>query len=77
VISEAVNRPAPRIVSAIEDLARQLHPEAFAEKPGDAKEKIEKEIAPTRPQRFSHSSFVWKVPAHDNLRSSGGCACGR
>jgi iron complex transport system substrate-binding protein len=29
-ISDAVNRPAPRIVSAIEDLARQLHPEAFA-----------------------------------------------
>ena len=29
VISEAVIRPAPRIVSAIEDLARQLHPEAF------------------------------------------------
>jgi iron complex transport system substrate-binding protein len=32
VISEAVNRPAPRIVSAIEDLARQLHPEAFETK---------------------------------------------
>ena len=30
VISDAVNRPAPRIVSAIEELARQLHPEAFA-----------------------------------------------
>lgn len=30
VISDAVNRPAPRIVSAIEDLARQLHPQAFA-----------------------------------------------
>jgi len=29
VISDAVNRPAPRIVSAIEDLARQLHPAAF------------------------------------------------
>jgi iron complex transport system substrate-binding protein len=29
VISDAVNRPAPRIVSAIEDLARQLHPDAF------------------------------------------------
>jgi iron complex transport system substrate-binding protein len=29
VISDAVNRTAPRIVSAIEDLARQLHPEAF------------------------------------------------
>ena len=33
VISDAVNRPAPRIVSAIEDLARQLHPEAFATNP--------------------------------------------
>lgn len=33
VVSEAVNRPAPRIVSAIEDLARQLHPGAFAPAP--------------------------------------------
>jgi ABC-type Fe3+-hydroxamate transport system substrate-binding protein len=33
VISDAVNRPAPRIVSAIEDLARQLHPTAFPEIP--------------------------------------------
>ena len=33
VISDAVNRPAPRIVSAIEDLARQLHPEAFPSAP--------------------------------------------
>ena len=32
VISDAVNRPAPRIVSAIEDLAGKLHPEAFAGK---------------------------------------------
>jgi cobalamin transport system substrate-binding protein len=40
VISEAVNRPAPRIVTAIEDLARQLHPEAFeprAEKTASAR----------------------------------------
>ena len=29
VISEAVNRPAPRLFTAIEDLARQLHPEVF------------------------------------------------
>ncbi len=48
VISDAVNRPAPRIVSAIEELARQLHPELFAEKPGNlnensVKEKMEKE----------------------------------
>jgi iron complex transport system substrate-binding protein len=34
VISDAVIRPAPRIVSAIEELARQLHPEAFRQTPG-------------------------------------------
>ena len=38
VISEAVNRPAPRIVSAIEELARQLHPQAFVTHP-DARDK--------------------------------------
>jgi hypothetical protein len=38
VVSEAIIRPAPRIVSVIEDLARQLHPEAFMEKPGTEKE---------------------------------------
>jgi iron complex transport system substrate-binding protein len=30
VISDAVNRPAPRLLEAIADLARQLHPAAFA-----------------------------------------------
>lgn len=30
VISDAVNRPAPRLLAAIEDLAKQLHPAAFA-----------------------------------------------
>jgi iron complex transport system substrate-binding protein len=29
VIGDAVNRPAPRLFTAVEDLARQLHPEAF------------------------------------------------
>jgi iron complex transport system substrate-binding protein len=48
VISDAVNRPAPRIVSAIEDLARQLHPEAFSAHPGDEKEK--KISPPAQPQ---------------------------
>jgi iron complex transport system substrate-binding protein len=36
VISDAVNRPAPRIVSAIEDLAAKLHPQAFREAYGQA-----------------------------------------
>jgi len=30
VVSDAINRPAPRMVEAIERLARALHPEAFA-----------------------------------------------
>ena len=29
VVSDAINRPSPRIVSVIEDLAHQLHPELF------------------------------------------------
>jgi iron complex transport system substrate-binding protein len=38
LVSDAVDRPAIRIVSAIEDLARQLHPEAFPQSPeGSAK----------------------------------------
>jgi iron complex transport system substrate-binding protein len=39
LVSDAVNRPAPRIVDVIEDLARQLHPEAFADKPENRKDK--------------------------------------
>lgn len=35
MISDAVNRPSPRMVSAIEDLARRLHPEVFAIHPVD------------------------------------------
>jgi iron complex transport system substrate-binding protein len=31
VISDAINRPGPRIVDALEELARQIHPEVFAE----------------------------------------------
>jgi iron complex transport system substrate-binding protein len=37
VVSDAIVRPAPRIVSVIEDLARQLHPEVFQEGPGTEK----------------------------------------
>jgi ABC-type Fe3+-hydroxamate transport system substrate-binding protein len=32
--SDAIDRPAPRLIAAIEDLARQFHPEAFPETPG-------------------------------------------
>lgn len=37
VVSDAINRPSPRIVSVIEDLAHQLHPELFKDVPGQQK----------------------------------------
>jgi iron complex transport system substrate-binding protein len=37
VISDAVNRPAPRLLSAVEELARQLHPEVFPNKSDSSK----------------------------------------
>jgi iron complex transport system substrate-binding protein len=33
IVSDAINRPAPRIVSVIEDLAHQLHPDVFPKAP--------------------------------------------
>lgn len=33
IVSDALSRPAPRLVDAIEDLARQLHPELFPAEP--------------------------------------------
>ena len=75
VISDAVNRPAPRIISAIEELARQLHPEAFVEKPSGPKKENEKERPAPRsiafvPALTSAHSF------HGQLITAGGCACG-
>jgi len=40
--SDAIDRPAPRIVSAIEDLARQFHPEAFIDQPGANPDPLER-----------------------------------
>jgi iron complex transport system substrate-binding protein len=61
VMSDAVIRPAPRIVSAIEDLARQLHPEAFQESPGNEKETV--------PQKAAD-------PAHATLNLPGNLSSG-
>jgi len=76
VISDAVNRPAPRIVSAIEDLAKQLHPDAFVERLENNNEKIEK-VSPSPNQRpASHSSFSPDVLlGHSTF--PGGCVCAR
>jgi iron complex transport system substrate-binding protein len=38
IASDAIVRPAPRIVSVIEELAHQLHPDVFVEKPAPEKQ---------------------------------------
>jgi hypothetical protein len=74
VISDAVNRPAPRIVSAIEELARQLHPDAFAEKPEGNKEKMEKENPAPKPNSSARADFhPLELPEEHAV--SGGCIC--
>lgn len=76
VISDAVNRPAPRIVSAIEDLARQLHPDAFIEKQEKEKDKNEKPAStPVQPPP-SRLSFLSYAPRYGTA-ILGGCACAR
>jgi len=75
VISDAVNRPAPRIVAAIEELARQLHPEAFREKP-ENKEKTEKENPPPNLPLAAHYSSSLDGVQH-RMAFPGGCACAR
>jgi len=41
IISDAVNHPSPRLVDAVEQLARQLHPEAFLEDQDNKKDRPE------------------------------------
>lgn len=69
VISEAVNRPAPRIVSAIEALARQLHPEAFSTPPDG--EKVEKNPSSAQPQL----SLGLMDPSSEDSALMETCAC--
>jgi iron complex transport system substrate-binding protein len=81
--SEAMDRPSPRIVSAIEDLAKQFHPEAFADQartPADPKEKgIDKEkitppvsAPPPNSSPLSERSFGCRRPT---LRLAEEYAC--
>jgi iron complex transport system substrate-binding protein len=72
VISDAVNRPAPRIVSAIEDLARQLHPAAFPESP-----EPEKVTAPARVPSSTPGGKTLPHDAMDVLASAQEMACAR
>jgi iron complex transport system substrate-binding protein len=72
VISDAVNRPAPRIVSAIEDLARQLHPSVFQESPV-----TEKETLPENPMTPSHSLLELRQNYFSDPSRSSADSCAR
>jgi len=76
VVSDAINRPSPRIVSAIEDLARQLHPEAFADGPDSSKQKLMGQLFPADPVVGSRNG-VFSRHRHENSFSPGVCACAR
>jgi len=77
VISDAVNRPGPRLVDAIEELARQLHPEAFVEKsappkPENGKGKMEKSPGGASLAPFPFSLFPFPNDAVDIATPRGG-----
>jgi len=72
VISDAVNRPAPRIVAAIEDLARQLHPNAFQDSPA-----TEKEINPKNRMTPSHRTLLSPEAPLPGGAHFTGVACAR
>ncbi len=68
VASEAIIRPAPRIVDVIEDLARQLHPEVFVEKP-----ETDKGTAPANvpaPTSLTNKPLAWRAAAPDCMPES-------
>jgi iron complex transport system substrate-binding protein len=59
VANDAIIRPAPRIVDVIEDLARQLHPEVFVEKP-----ETDKGTAPANvpaPTSLTNKPLAWRA----------------
>jgi len=75
VISDAVNRPAPRIASAIEDLARQLHPEAFVETPQSEKDSTSPAPPSTPPPAKQREAAQPLDLVHDfSLPSERACA---
>lgn len=70
VISDAVNRPSPRLVDAIEELARQLHPDAFVQEQENRKEKMENGKGSEGSSSLPFSSF----PFPDTPEESASCS---
>ncbi len=80
--SEAIDRPAPRLISAIEDLARQFHPDAFTGNPDTSPDQEEKNnsIPPPSAPPGPHGSALSGTSRHfaaPNLRFVEECLCAR
>lgn len=69
VISEAVNRPGPRLVPTIEELARQLHPAAFGGGRETGKRKMETRNT-ARADYFPFSNFHFPGVAKEGTQCS-------
>ena len=67
-ISDAINRPAPRLVDALEELARQLHPDAFTSKDEERKSKNENRPLLLAPVEFPLFAFRFSVFAFLGVR---------
>jgi iron complex transport system substrate-binding protein len=73
LVSDAVNRPALRIVAVIEDLAKQLHPEAFPAKPESEKDSTTQNISPPSLSLLSISPF-WLASRRPSASEETACA---
>lgn len=74
VVSDAVIRPAPRIVSVIEDLARQLHPDAFLDAPASP---VMKDSNPQNRMKPSQNTFYSQPDSSGEESSQTVVACAR
>jgi iron complex transport system substrate-binding protein len=78
--SSAIDRPAPRLISAIEDLARQFHPDAFSALPEPAPIQPRKPTPDTTPPPAPDPqppSHALRTCASSHLHSSQELACAR
>ncbi|HTQ96882.1 MAG TPA: ABC transporter substrate-binding protein, partial [Candidatus Acidoferrum sp.] len=64
IASDAIVRPAPRIVSVIEDLAHQLHPDVFVEKPSPEKQAPPANALPPAPLGMQQKPIAYLPPAY-------------
>ncbi len=67
IVSDAIDSPAPRMLDAIEQLARELHPEAFVKPSKNRKQKVE--------NRQGSSSFPFSI--FQTLSFPELCLCSR